>query len=268
MSAWRKLRVALLVVALIVVAAWAGGVHRIRSSRVRWDRPVEVAVVLLSPVDLDALQVSRFRDVLGELEARLSAEFARYGGRGTPFSLKLVGPVSFNGPLSFTPESSGILDRANHAYRLWKTLRAVHAAASFDPKPYDARIYLLLEPAAEAGGAVRTFAEGAGAAGGEVGFVRAAAGAEDAVLALTAVAHELLHCLGATDKYDAAGHAIVPDGLAEPGLSPQYPQLYAEWMVGEVPIGPAQGRLPSSLAEIRVGPVTAREIGWTTAPGT
>jgi len=260
------LRVAVLVVILIVVAAWAGGVHRSRSSRVQWDRPVEVAIVLLSPVDLDAIQVSRFQDVLAQLEDRLSAEFARYGGSGAPFSLKLVGPVSFNGPLSFTPESSRLLDRANHAYRLWKTLRAIHAAASFDPRPYDARIYLLLEPATETGGALRTFAEGSGAVGGEVGFVRAAAGSDDAVLALTAVAHELLHCLGASDKYDAAGHAIVPDGLAEPGLAPQYPQNYAEWMVGEVPTGPGRGRLPSSLAELRVGAVTAREIGWEKGP--
>ena len=263
MSRWRKWRVGLLVAALVIVGAWAGGVHRIRSSRVHWERPVEVAVVLLSATSLDDVQVSWFRDVLGQLEGRLSAEFARYGRRGTPFSFKLVGPVTFNDPISFTPDSSGFLDRAIHAYRLWKTLRGIHAAASFDPKPYDARIYLLLESAAEVGGGVKTFAEGSGAAGGDVGFVRAAAGSGDAVLALTAVAHELLHCLGATDKYDAAGHAIVPDGLAEPGLSPQYPQHYAEWMVGEVPTGPGRGRLPSSLAEIRVGPVTAREIGWT-----
>jgi len=262
MSSWRKLRVAVLVVVLIVVAAWAGGVHRVRSARVRWDRTVQVAVVLLSPTDLDALQVSRLQDGLGQLEDRLSAEFARYGGGGTPFSFKLAGPVSFNGRISFTPESSGIVDRAKHAYRLWRTLRGIHAAASFDPTPYDARIYLFLEPATAAGGGVTTFAEGSGAVGGDVGIVRAAIGSDDAVLALIAVAHELFHCLGATDKYDVAGHAIVPDGLAEPERSPQYPQDFAEWMVGEVPTGPARGRLPSSLAEIRVGPVTAREIGW------
>jgi hypothetical protein len=248
--------------ALFVVAAWAGGVHRIRAARVKWDRPVEVAVVLLSATDIDALGVARLDDGLRELEGRLSAEFARYrGGGGTPFSFRLVGPVSFNGTLSFTPESPGMVDRATHAVRLWRTLRGIHAAARFDPVPYDARIYLLIEPATVPEG-TRTFAEGSGAVGGDVGLVRAAAGSDDAVLALTAVAHELLHCLGASDKYDPAGHALAPDGLAEPDLSPQYPQRYAEWMVGEVPVGPGQGRIPSSLAEIRVGPATAREIGW------
>jgi hypothetical protein len=33
-------------------------------------------------------------------------------------------------------------------------------------------------------------------------------------------------------------------------------------MVGEVPIAPGRGRLPESLEELRVGPLTAREIGW------
>ncbi|MGE5664145.1 MAG: hypothetical protein ACM31I_07450 [Deltaproteobacteria bacterium] len=261
------MRAAVLVGALVVAAAWAGGVYRIRAARVKWDRPVEVAVVLLSATEIDALRFARMEDGLSELGDRLSAEFARYrGGSGTPFSFRLVGPVPFDGALSLTPESPGAIDRAMHAYRLWRTLRGVHAAARFDPEPYDARIYLLLEPATVPEG-TRTFAEGSGAAGGEVGLVRAAASSDDAVLALTAVAHELLHCLGATDKYDSAGHALAPDGLAEPDLSPQYPQRYAEWMVGEVPTGPGQGRIPSSLAEIRVGPATAREIGWTPPPG-
>lgn len=267
-SSRRTMRVAVLAALLLLVAAWAGGVHRIRSARVRWDRPVEVAVVLLSPAEVDPLRVSRLLEGLGELEGRLASEFARYGGGGPPFSFSLVGPVPFNGTIAFMPDSPGLLDRARHAVRLWRTLRGIHAKGGFDPAPYDVRIYLILEPAGSPGAAGATFAEGSGAVGGEVGFVRAAASADDAVLALTAVGHELLHCLGATDKYDAAGHAVLPGGLAEPALSPSYPQRYAEWMVGEVPTGPARGRLPSSLDELRVGAVTAREIGWVTDPGT
>ncbi len=267
MSAWRKWRVGLLVAALVVIAAWAGGVQKIRRSRAHWNRPLEVAIVLLAPAEMDEARVARLRDGLGDLDGRLAAEFGRYRGGGSPFSFSLVGPVSFKGALSFTPDTPGVVDRAKHAYRTWRTLRGIQSASGFDPNPYDVCIYLILEPALPSGGGVTTFAEGSGAVGGEVGFVRAAAGSNDAVLALTAVAHELLHCLGATDKYDAAGHAVVPGGLAEPQLSPQFPQRYAEWMVGEVPIAPGQGRLPSSLAELRVGPATAREIGWTAAAG-
>ncbi len=267
MSAWPKWRVGLLLAVLIAIGAWAGVVQRSRSSRAHWDRPLEVAIVLLAQAEIDEARVARLRDALGELDSRLASEFGRYRGGGPPFSFSLVGPIPFRGALSFTPDSPGIADRAKHAYRLWRTLRGIHAASGFDPKPYDASIYLVLEPATSSGGALTTFAEGSGAVGGEVGLVRAAAGPNDAVLALTAVGHELLHCLGARDKYDASGHALAPDGLAEPQLSPQFPQRYAEWMVGEVPTGPGQGRLPSSLAEIRVGPVTAREIGWAADAG-
>ena len=265
MSAWRKWRVGLLVLALIVIAAWAGGVQKVRKSRTQWNRPLEVAIVLLAPAAIDEARVVRLRDALGDLDGRLAAEFGRYGRGGRPFAFSLVGPIPFHGTLPFTPDSPRLVDRAKHAWRLWRTLRDIDSGSGFDPKPYDARIYMFLEPATTSGGAVTTFAEGSGAVGGEVGFVRAAAGPNDAVLALTAVAHELLHCLGATDKYDASGHTVVPDGLAEPQLAPRFPQRYAEWMAGEIPSGPGQGRLPASLAELRVGPVTAREVGWATA---
>ena len=41
--------------------------------------------------------------------------------------------------------------------------------------------------------------------------------------ALFVAAHELFHTLGATDKYDASGAALVPSGLAEPDLNPLVP---------------------------------------------
>lgn len=85
----------------------------------------------------------------------------------------------------------------------------------------------------------------------------------DGLLAATAAFDEAFHTLGATDKYDEAGHAIAPGGLVEPTLSPPYPQRQAELMVGEVPLGPGRGRLPERPEEIGVGPVTAAEVGWT-----
>jgi hypothetical protein len=49
------------------------------------------------------------------------------------------------------------------------------------------------------------------------------------------VAHELLHTLGATDKYDrATGQPLELDGLGDPGQSPRYPQQFGEIMAGRV----------------------------------
>jgi hypothetical protein len=77
------------------------------------------------------------------------------------------------------------------------------------------------------------------------------------------IAHELLHTLGATDKYDLSNNLPrYPDGYAEPDLVPRYPQRYAELMAGRVPLNASEARIPLSLQEVLIGPATAAEIGW------
>jgi hypothetical protein len=84
----------------------------------------------------------------------------------------------------------------------------------------------------------------------------------DSALAEEAIAHELLHLVGALDHYGADGHPVAPAGLAEPDKRPLYPQLFADVMAEEVALGPGQGRVPQTLDEVRVGPFTAREVKW------
>ncbi len=77
------------------------------------------------------------------------------------------------------------------------------------------------------------------------------------------IAHELLHTFGATDKYDLASDAPrYPEGFAEPAREPRFPQRYAEIMAGRVPLGPQRQVMPDELSQTRIGPATAREIGW------
>jgi len=77
------------------------------------------------------------------------------------------------------------------------------------------------------------------------------------------IAHELLHTLGATDKYDPlTALPLFPAGFAEPDLNPLYPQRAAELMGGRIPLDPARAVIPDSLAEVEIGPATAFEIGW------
>ena len=83
-------------------------------------------------------------------------------------------------------------------------------------------------------------------------------GSNDAV-----IAHELLHTLGATDKYNLrSNQPIHPHGFAEPDREPLYPQSFAELMGGRIPVSPAQSTIPESLQQVIVGPITASEIGW------
>jgi hypothetical protein len=77
------------------------------------------------------------------------------------------------------------------------------------------------------------------------------------------MAHELLHTLGATDKYDLATTLpVFPDGYAAPNAQPLLPQTQAELMGGRVPISKDRAEIPETLAAVAIGPATAREIGW------
>jgi hypothetical protein len=80
---------------------------------------------------------------------------------------------------------------------------------------------------------------------------------------LVILAHELLHTLNATDKYDlATSMPIYPDGFAEPDKSPRYPQNLAELMGGRTAISENKAEIPKSLKQTLIGEKTAREIGW------
>lgn len=77
------------------------------------------------------------------------------------------------------------------------------------------------------------------------------------------MAHELLHTLNASDKYDLnTTLPMYPDGFAEPNKSPLYPQDFAELMGGRVPMSETQADIPKSLKQTLIGERTAREIGW------
>jgi len=77
------------------------------------------------------------------------------------------------------------------------------------------------------------------------------------------IAHEMLHTLGATDKYDMQTlQPIYPEGYAEPDRNPLLPQEYAEIMGRAIPISVSESEPPDSLTYALIGPQTAREIKW------
>jgi len=97
---------------------------------------------------------------------------------------------------------------------------------------------------------------------GLLGIVHAFASDEQAKQNNIVIAHELLHTVGASDKYDASGNPVSPDGLGEPNLSPLYPQKRAEIMAGTIASSSTKSKMASSLKSCVVGEKTAQEIGW------
>jgi hypothetical protein len=76
------------------------------------------------------------------------------------------------------------------------------------------------------------------------------------------IAHELLHILGASDKYVfSTGDPEYPFGYAAPRQRPLFPQTQAEIMGGRIPLSSFESELPDSLAQCRIGQKTAEEIG-------
>ena len=77
------------------------------------------------------------------------------------------------------------------------------------------------------------------------------------------ISHELLHTLGAADKYNpATGQPLHPDGYAKPDQQPLHPQQFAEIMGGRIARSNHSATIPDSLDEVLIGPQTAREINW------
>jgi hypothetical protein len=96
---------------------------------------------------------------------------------------------------------------------------------------------------------------------GMVGIVNAYASRRHSGANNVIIAHEFLHTLGATDKYDpATGIPEFPTGFAEPDRSPRYPQQFAEIMGGRIPLADDDAVIPKSLRFVVIGDLTAAEI--------
>ena len=244
---------------LLGIAGWS--VHRSRhlDARTQWIRTVSASVVLVSDQPLSRVSGVRWSTGVASLQEWFGREWGRY----RPASPVPMITVALDGwaQVETLPSSPGrAADLAGRAREVlaFKAAQQKIDARIAEHAARDITIYVVLRPTPNGGGLV----EGVAEAGGRVGMVEAVLETHDLSLELTAVAHELLHCLGATDKYDARGHAILPQGLAEPEKTPLFPQLAAEVMVGEIPTAPGEGRALTRLEEVQVGPVTAREIRW------
>lgn len=254
-----RARLTLLLTILAAVLLWACSDYVGRRERTAWRRPVKAALVLALRQPVSAHTLELLSDRTLELERRLSEEYRRHTGRDfTPFSITVKGPVT----ASAAPprlEDEGVADLFRHSADMWWWSRDLDEQANVEWMHYDSRIYLVLKPTKSCGIA---FVEGESEAGGRVGVAQADIDPEMVDFSLFVAAHELLHTLGASDKYGNEGRAIYPFGYADPNRSPLYPQPGAEVMARNVPIGDALERPPQALDELYVGETTAREIGW------
>ena len=253
---WRKLRILILLLVLLFVAL---NTYFDRVYTTDWDTPLRVAIY---PINGDGSpEAERFigeidTDDFRAIEAFFESEAKRY-------RLELETPVRFflGHQIRKLPpavgESPGALKIA------WWSLRTRYWAwrSTENPQgvPPDVKLFVLFHDPERS----QALPHSVGMQKGLFGIVHAFAhrtmmGSND-----TVVAHELLHTLGALDKYDPATNLpLYPVGYAEPEREPLHPQHYAELMGGRTPITPKRAEIPQSLNRVRVGPFTAAEIGW------
>ncbi len=253
---FRNLRVAVLLAVLAAVAVWGYQRSRRRALRHSWARPLEVAVVLVSTRAPPEAAVGAWRRGVGRLEDWMQGEYERFNPPPglTMVRFELAGPVKVDAPLPLPKPDAPVAERTRATLEFEAAAAQLDRQAGLDQP--DLVVDVWLEP-----GSGPAFVEGIGEAGGTRGLVHGNLDDTEIDLELMAVAHEALHCLGATDKYGPDAHPTA-EGLADPAQVPLYPQRDAEVMAGERATAEGDGQLPEGLSQVRVGPLTAREVGW------
>ncbi len=108
----------------------------------------------------------------------------------------------------------------------------------------------------------RSLRHSVGLEGGLIGIINAFADKSYQGSNQVIITHELMHTLGASDKYGVDNLPLHPQGYAEPYRKPLFPQHKAELMGGRIPLSPQSSKMPQSLSEVVIGNFTAAEINW------
>ncbi len=248
-------RIRILILLGVLAVAW--GSTWLEQTMVRaWGAPLDVAVI---PVNGDGsvqaeekirgLRVSDFDDI----GAFLERETARYGVKLLPAMQITLLPELHEQPPA-PPRDGSVLKTVWWSLKLrWWVYRQ-----SGEWLPQLGRVKLFVLYHAPQDGV--PLDHSLGIQKGLVGVVHAFADTRQTRQNNIVIAHELLHTLGATDKYDAGGRPVYPQGYAEPEQPQQMPRHEAEIMAGR--LVDAAGRLvmPPSLDQCVIGAMTAREI--------
>jgi hypothetical protein len=252
---FKMLRILILLLVLLIVAlsAWQ---DRYRSTR--WREPLYVAIYPIaadeSPVTsgyLETLGADRFKAI----DRFFMREALRYTLDAREPVRTRLRPELHDRPPQRAP-TAGLLATAwwSLKLRFWAWRASGHVN-----EPEDIRMFVLYHDPA----LTPEVPHSSGLTKGLIGVVYAFAapdmdGENDVV-----IAHELLHTVGASDKYLPGNDAPrFPDGYGDPHQVPLYPQRYAEIMAGRRMLSADQWQQAADLDDVLIGPDTALEIRW------
>jgi hypothetical protein len=252
---FKTFRVTVLLIILIIVATdtW---LTRVRVTG--WDHPLRVVVYPINADGSEAaaqyiahLTAAQFTDI----ERKVKEQAMHYGvSLDDPMDIDLAEPVNAVPPLP--PRDGSVIKIMwwSLKLRLWASEKDHYDGPTPEVRAftlyYDPKTHPVLE-------------HSTGLEKGMIGVIKLFASNKMTGENNVVILHELLHTLGATDKYDLrTDQPIYPAGYAEPQRRPRLPQKKAEIMAGRIPLTPTRAEIPDGLADVVIGPETAREIGW------
>ena len=251
---FRKIRVAILLYILFMVAVGTW-LTRVRSTD--WNNSLWVKIY---PINGDGSAVSADYisrldgDAFTSIESFVAREVERYGhDLARPVRIELGNPIHEQPPA--IDNTSNVLEVMLWSFRM--RLWVWDVTGGRDRVSPDVRMFVRYHNRES----ILKLDDSVGVQKGMFGIVNAYASRRLEGQNNVVIAHEFLHTLGATDKYDlATGLPIAPHGFADPERSPLYPQKKAEIMGGRIPESSRVALKPMSLRYVVIGPATAREI--------
>ncbi|HSD38870.1 MAG TPA: hypothetical protein VLC92_15265 [Rhodocyclaceae bacterium] len=254
---WKKLRVAIL---LFILATVALGTWRGQSQARDWHNTIHVAIF---PINGDgsaaaAARIASLNDAsFKSIEDFLGGQAQEYGNHTLMPVRVALQPELKTAPPPAPPAAHSTLDVIEWSLKLrwW----AWHQPAG-SPRAHPRAFVIYWDSAATDGRVPNSH----GLSKGLLAISNVHAVANMQRTNNVVITHEILHTLGASDKYDMATlMPRFPEGFAEPNRQPRYPQHLCEIMAGRIPVSESEADMPMALNDCVTGPLTAHEIGLT-----
>ncbi len=248
-----RILILLLVLLFVALSTW---LDRYRSTR--WREPLDVAIY---PIAADDSPVTA-RYVAG-LDADRFKSIDRFFMREAPrYQLRAREPVKTRLRIELHDQPPQRAPAAGMLATAWWSLQLRYWAwkvSGHVNEPEDIRMFVLYHDPA----LTPEVPHSLGLMQGLIGVVYAFAAAEMDGENNVVIVHELLHTVGASDKYLPSTDAPrFPDGYGDPYQVPLYPQHAAEIMAGRRMLSADRWQQAANLDEVLIGPATALEIRW------
>ena len=252
---FRNLRVLILLATLAIVANYVKDQKLVTQG---WYQTLEIVVYPINPAN--SPKVQRYIDSLhssdfSRIDKFIKRESEKYDVVTSEPTKTRLGPTLSLVPPQ-PPQTKGNILQAivwslKLRYWVWKN------APDEENDKYLVRMFVLFHDLSN-----QRLQHSVGLQKGLVGIVNAYGAQSQARQNNIVIAHEFFHTVGASDKYDAYGNPVPPDGLGDPNKSPMYPQRKAEIMAGRRAISQNESEMPRGFKSIVLGNKTAQEIGW------